>query len=177
MSITFEKLTEPTGEIAESYNKWENDPSLIPMIRPNKDKEAAEKRYTVTAENLQKRLQNHEVFLIYVEGLLVGEMNYMVNPGHLFDKKHDTAWIGITIGESIGRGKGVGYEAMLFLEKEIAARGLKRIELGVFEYNEQAQKLYKKLGYREIARIPDFTFKDGSLWADIRMEKFLSEEK
>lgn len=173
MSITFEKLTEPTKEIVESYNQWENDPALIPMIRPNKDKKAAEKRYTVTAENLQKRLQDHEVYLIYVEDELVGEMNYMVNPGHLFDKRQDTAWIGIIIGEPDGRGKGVGYQAMLFLEKEIASRGLKRIELGVFEYNEQAQRLYKKLGYKEVARIPDFTYKDGSMWADIRMEKHL----
>ncbi|SFJ68743.1 Protein N-acetyltransferase, RimJ/RimL family [Halobacillus dabanensis] len=173
MSVTFEKLTEPTREIAESYNQWENDPDLIPMIRPNKDKEAAGKRYTVTAENLRKRLQDHEVFLIYVEGVLVGEMNYIVNPGHLFDKRQDTAWIGITIGEPDGRGKGAGYQAMRFLEKEIAARGLKRIELGVFEFNETAHKLYRKLGYREVARIPDFTYKDGSMWADIRMEKHL----
>jgi RimJ/RimL family protein N-acetyltransferase len=173
MAVTFEKLTEPTREIAEFYNQWENDPALIPMIRPNKDKEAAEKRYIVTIESLQERLQNHEVFLIYVEGVLIGEMNYMVNPGHLFDKEHDTAWIGITIGESKGRGKGVGFHAMRFLEGEIAERGLERIELGVFEYNEQAHKLYTKLCYKEIARIPDFTYKDGSMWADIRMEKFL----
>jgi len=50
---------------------------------------------------------------------------------------------------------------------------LKRIELDVFEFNTQAIKLYRKLGYKEIARIPDFTYWQGKVWQDIRMEKYL----
>ncbi|RDY71115.1 GNAT family N-acetyltransferase [Halobacillus sp. SY10] len=173
MGVTFEKLTEPTTQIASAYHRWENDTSLIPMVRPNPDQDALEKRYEVTTESLKQRLKNHEIFLIYMDGELVGEMNYMVNPGHLHSKEQDTAWIGITIGEAAGRGKGIGFEAIRYLEGRIKGAGLDRVELGVFEFNEKAQKLYRKLGYKEIARIPDFTYWNGSKWADIRMEKFL----
>ena len=176
MTVEFERLIEPTSDIVEAYNRWENDPALVPLIRPNKDKDAAEKIYTITEKNLRERLLDHEIHLIYAGGILVGEMNYMVNPGHLFDNKHNTAWIGITIGEREGRGKGIGYQAVQYLEEQIKVKGLNRVELGVFEYNKQALALYKKLGYQEIARIPEFTYNDGRMWADIRMEKFLQEE-
>jgi len=47
-------------------------------------------------------------------------------------------------------------------------QGLKRIELGVFEFNTNAINLYQKLGYKDIARINNFT-----CGQDIRMEKYL----
>ena len=62
---------------------------------------------------------------------------------------------------------------MQFLEEQIRDRGLKRIELGVFEFNTRAIHLYQQLGYREIGRINDFTFWQDRLWQDIRMEKLL----
>ena len=62
---------------------------------------------------------------------------------------------------------------MQHIEGEIRAAGFKRIELGVFEFNTFAQKLYLKMGYTEIGRIPDFTFWQDKLWMDIRMEKYI----
>ncbi|WP_369010066.1 GNAT family N-acetyltransferase [Alkalihalobacillus sp. TS-13] len=59
------------------------------------------------------------------------------------------------------------------LEEQIKLQGLKRIELGVFEFNKQAYKLYQKLGYQEIGRIKDFTYWNDKMWYDIRMEKYL----
>jgi ribosomal protein S18 acetylase RimI-like enzyme len=46
-------------------------------------------------------------------------------------------------------------------------------QLEVFEFNTIAINFYKKLGYREIARLPDETFARGRMWADIRMLKEL----
>jgi len=63
---------------------------------------------------------------------------------------------------------------MGYLEEEIKAQGLKRIELGVFEFNTNAIKLYRKMGFEEIGRIDDFTYWDGRMWGDIRMEKYLA---
>ena len=62
---------------------------------------------------------------------------------------------------------------MEYLEAQVRDQGLKRIELGVFEFNSPAIGLYKKMGYKEIGRIKDFTFYQGEMWADIRMEKYL----
>jgi RimJ/RimL family protein N-acetyltransferase len=42
--------------------------------------------------------------------------------------------------------------------------------MGVFEFNANAKKLYQKFGYQEIGRVKDFTFWQGRLWQDIRME-------
>jgi len=173
MNIQFKKLTNPTIEIAEYLSKWENDPALIPLIRPNPNKEALLRREPVTVSNLVQRLEHTQMYLIYLDGQLIGEMNYQVNPGHLFKKESGTAWIGIEIGEEIGRGKGIGLLALQYLEEEIKKQGLKRIELGVFEFNTNAIKLYQKLGYKEIVRIEGFTFWQDKMWQDIRMEKYI----
>ncbi|QQZ08712.1 GNAT family N-acetyltransferase [Heyndrickxia vini] len=173
MTIQFIKLIEPTETIVKTLNKWENDPALIPLIRPNKNKSELECRENLTIDDLTNRLENHHIYLIYMDEQLIGEINYMVDPSHLYKKEPGTAWIGITIGESVGRGKGIGYKAIQYLEEQIKTQGLKRIELGVFEFNNQAQRLYQKMGYKEIGRIEDFTYWKDKLWGDIRMEKYL----
>jgi RimJ/RimL family protein N-acetyltransferase len=173
MNIQFYKLTESTPEIAEAFSRWENNPSLIPLIRPNPNKEALERHEPVTVSSLAKRLDHDHLYLIYLDGQLVGEMDYQVDPLHLFKKEAGTAWIGIVIGEASARGKGVGYHAIRFLEEEIQRQGLKRIELGVFEFNTNAIQLYERMGYKEIFRIDRFTFWQDKMWQDIRMEKYL----
>lgn len=173
MDIRFEKLTRPTAEIAECFNRWENDPTLVHLIRPNQDQAALDKRETVTAKDLEQRLEHTQMYLIYLQDQLVGEMDIQIDPKHLYKKDISTAWIGIVLGEEIARGKGFGYFALQHLEKEIEAQGLRRIELGVFEFNTNAIKLYQRAGYQEIGRIPDFTYWQGKLWQDVRMEKFI----
>ena len=124
-------------------------------------------------KNLEDRLQTHRFYLIYLQGQSIGEMDYQVDPPHLYKQEPGSAWIGILIGEESGRGRGIGSLAMQYLEQQIRVPGLKRIELGVFEFNTNAIKLYQKLGYQEFARIADFTYWDGRMWQDIRMEKYL----
>jgi RimJ/RimL family protein N-acetyltransferase len=173
MDIHFEQLTEPSSSVVEVIDRWENDPNIIPLTRPNENKLELERRNKVTIDEIKERLKNHHIYLIFLNDQLVGEMNYMIDPGHLLKKETGTAWIGITIGEAIARGKGIGYQAIEFMEKQIKEEGLKRIELGVFEFNKQAFKLYQKLGYKEIGRIDNFTYWQERMWKDIRMEKYL----
>jgi RimJ/RimL family protein N-acetyltransferase len=173
MELDLRKLTDPTPKIAETLERWENDPLIVPFARPNKDQKEIETRKTITADDLKLRLEHEQMYLIYLEGQLVGEMDYQIDPSHLYKKEAGTAWIGILIGEETARGKGIGYRALQYLEKEIKEQGWKRIELGVFEFNTNAIKLYQKLGYREIGRIKDFTFWQERMWQDIRMEKYL----
>lgn len=173
MEISFKKLTQPTPEVAAAMDKWENDPALIPFIHVNQTNAELEKWKPVTIEWLIKRLLDHEMYLIYDHGQLIGEVEYQANPDHLYNKVTGSVWVGIIIGEEYARGKGIGALAMKFLEEQIKAAGFQRIELGVFEFNINAIKLYQKLGYQEIVRINDFTFWQGRLWQDIRMEKYL----
>lgn len=173
MNINFTKLNQATIEIAEAFSRWENDPNLIPFMRPNQNQEDLEKREAVTIASLAERIKHYQIYLIYLDAQLVGEINYTIDPAHLFKKESGTAWIGIDIGEESGRGKGIGYLAMQHLEEQIKLDGYKRIELGVFEFNQSAIKLYQKSGYQEIGRINDFTYRQGKMWQDIRMEKYI----
>lgn len=173
MDINFKKLTQPTPDVAESFSKWENDPHLIPLTRPNLDEADLLATKPVTVDDLVERIKHGHMYLIYAQGELVGEMDYKVDPAYIYKKVEGTAWIGITIGEESGRGRGIGYYALRYLEEQIKLEGLKRIELGVFEFNTPALKLYQKSGYKEIARIADFTYWHGKMWQDIRMEKYL----
>jgi RimJ/RimL family protein N-acetyltransferase len=175
MTIHFSEVIEPNLIIVEALNRWENNPDLIPLIRPNINKKELEQRCQMTLEDFKNRLDTHHIYLIYTDDKLVGEMNYMVDPSHLHKRAPGTAWIGITIGEENGRGKGIGIKAIQYLEEEIKRKGLTRIELGVFEFNTRAYKLYQQLGYQEIARIADFTYWNNKMWSDIRMEKHLGE--
>ncbi len=174
LNVNFTKLEQPTEEIAASFTRWENNPALIPFMRPNKNQEDLDKRQVITASDLAERLEHHQVYLIHLNNDLIGEMNYIMDPGYLYKKETGTAWIGIDIGEEIGRGKGIGFLAMQYLEEQIKLAGLKRIELGVFEFNMNAVKLYQKSGYMEIGRVKDFTYWQGKMWQDIRMEKYIN---
>ena len=172
-TVTFEQLIEPTAEIAAAFTRWENEPTLIPFMRPNANEQDLLKRSTVTEEELKGRLEHHHYYLIYLNGLLIGEMDYQIDPAHLYKKEASTAWVGITIGEASGRSRGIGYQAMQFLESQIQQQGFHRIELGVFEFNNNAFRLYQKLGYIEIGRIDRFTYWHGKMWQDVRMEKYI----
>jgi RimJ/RimL family protein N-acetyltransferase len=173
MNIAFSKLTQPTAEIAECFTRWENDPALIPFMRPNQNQEDLDKREIITVESMIERLTHHHTYLIHLDDQPVGEINYTVDPAHLYKKESGTAWVGITIGEEAGRGKGLGYLAMQYLEEQIKLAGYRRIELGVFEFNQNAIRLYQKSGYSEIGRINNFTYWQGKMWQDIRMEKYI----
>jgi RimJ/RimL family protein N-acetyltransferase len=173
--ITFTPLIEPSDEIVATFTRWENDPLLIPLARPNRSQEDLERRHEVTLDAMRQRLTYQHVYLISLGARLIGEMSYQIDPEHLLKKVPGTAWVGITIGEAQGRGRGVGRQALHYLEREIVARGLSRIELGVFAFNLPALALYTKLGYREFGRVDDFTYWQGRMWQDIRMEKDVPE--
>lgn len=175
MSIRFEKLEIPTPHIARTMAGWANDTAIKHLMRPSADKAALDGKVIVTVPELTKQLENgHVIYLIYAEEQLVGEMNYIVDPPHLLKHEKGSAWLGISIGVASARGRGIGKQAMAHLEDEIRAAGLARMELGVFEYNKPAIRLYQKMGYQEIGRIPAFTYWDGKMWTDIRMEKRLT---
>lgn len=173
MKISFKKTGDPTDHLMTSLNKWENDPKLIPLIHPCRNKMDLESIVLLTKEEMKKRLTKYHMYEIYLDNILVGEMNYTVDPVHLYRKERGTAWIAITIGEELARGRGVGFASLKYLEAQIKKQGLKRIELGVFEFNKSAQKLYNKLGYREIGKNKQFTYYQDRMWDDIRMEKYV----
>jgi RimJ/RimL family protein N-acetyltransferase len=174
MNVHFTKLADPVlPHVFSAFEKWENDPALVYLMRPNQNQADLEKEVYIDLVEFAARIEHQTTYLIYLNDQLIGEMSYQIDPQHLYKKEPGTAWIGITIGEESARGKGIGPLAMKYLEDEIRSAGYKRIELGVFEFNTRAQKLYQKMGYSEIGRIPNFTFWQDKMWTDIRMEKYI----
>ena len=56
MQLRIEKLITPTQQIATTMNVWANDPSLVHLIRPNRDRAELQKIVSVTTDSLAERL-------------------------------------------------------------------------------------------------------------------------
>ncbi|MEW5854294.1 MAG: GNAT family protein [Myxococcota bacterium] len=87
-------------------------------------------------------------FAILLDGVHVGNVG-------LKDYEHGVpeAECFIEIGERRLRGRGIGQEAMkLLLEHCFFRLGLRAVRLGVFDFNESAIRLYRRLGFRHTGR-------------------------
>ena len=70
------------------------------------------------------------------------------------DLLNRTATMGIMLGNSNYQRKGYGIEAVkLILDYGFSFLNLRNISLSVFEYNEPAYNLYKKVGFKEVGRL------------------------
>ena len=81
---------------------------------------------------------------------------------HNIDHLNRNAFIGIFIGEEEQRSKGYGTEAIrLLLEYGFKTLNLHNIMLTVHADNYAGIACYKKVGFREVGRLPEWVFKDG----------------
>lgn len=169
---------------AEWIAKWDADPRIRHLILPNKNlgdfekPDSAETLYARYRERLragaewQVRLFVRLMFL--VDGQMAGSATLEADPPHKKTAEPGVAWLGIVIGEPWARGRGIGARVIRELESRALALGLTAAEAGVFEYNTPSLALFRKCGYREIARIPGFTYWKGKWWDDVRFAKKLS---
>ena len=84
------------------------------------------------------------------------------------------AYVGITLSKE-ARSKGIGTVLMnevINLAKK-RMKGLEIIELDVYEDNKRAQGLYKKLGFKRMARLPKFAKDRGKYKDTYYMQKYL----
>ncbi len=170
--IQFEIMPE---EVLDALYIWENEWTIRHLHHVLKSREEYE-TFLITRDEIALRMlavaSNH---LILFEGKNpIGFLSIAVDPDHLYKTIANTCWPGIVIGETAARGKGYGKQTMQWLEEHALNIGCNRIELGVFEHNLPAQRLYQSIGYDRIGSIPEFTWHDGMMHSDIRMEKWLS---
>jgi RimJ/RimL family protein N-acetyltransferase len=89
---------------------------------------------------------------------------------------HGEAEVGIGIGERVSWGKGYGTDAMrVILRYGFTELNLKRITLGVFDYNARAIRSYEKVGFTLEGRMRKAIYRDGSR-VDIVYMGILREE-
>ena len=111
--------------------------------------------------------------LIETNGEIIGEGSMQLGPAHR------TGTLGIKVISKYHR-RGLGTEMMYLLEEEARKLGLQRSYLHVWAINDAALHLYKKVGYRDIGRLPDwYSMKDkagNQIYSDlIEMIKELGE--
>jgi RimJ/RimL family protein N-acetyltransferase len=80
------------------------------------------------------------------------------------------AELGIMIGEKEYWNRGYGTDAVQTLVRfGFEQMNLNKVSLGVFETNERAQAVYRKLGFVEEGRAREDYYQDGRYWDIIRM--------
>jgi len=87
-----------------------------------------------------------------------------------------SADLSIIVGGEEDRHEGLGTEAIrLLLDYAFGKRGLNRVGLSVFEFNEPARRTYEKLGFREEGRLRSALRRDDAFYDAILMS-VLSDE-
>jgi RimJ/RimL family protein N-acetyltransferase len=87
-----------------------------------------------------------------------------------------SADLSIIVGSERDRHEGFGTEAIgLLLDYAFDERGLNRVGLSVFEFNEPARSAYEKLGFREEGRLRQALRRDGRFYDAILMSVLADE--
>lgn len=167
------QLVDYTIEIFDLIASWSNDPEIQPYAIPRFNEGPYEPftGYELMVSAMQQ--DSKFIYIVYDDLKPIGEFSIDLAFGQKVSTEPLTAWISLEVGDKDYWGKGVGQWMMQAIEQECRALGCRFIELGVFEYNVRAFNLYQKLGYTQIAVIPDFVYNFGGWHADIRMTKEL----
>jgi RimJ/RimL family protein N-acetyltransferase len=114
----------------------------------------------------------HRFAIVLLNGdALIGSISL-----HNIDHLNRNAYIGIFIGGDENRGKGYGTEAIrLILEYGFKTMNLHSITLTVRANNLAGIRCYKKAGFREVGRLPEAFFIDGTYVDKIYMNILESE--
>ncbi len=99
--------------------------------------------YEVFKNELIKSLENSILLVCRIEDRLVGYIEGVLGA---FDRNRHTIHFNIGILKGF-TGRHLGFLLISQLEAESIKKGVKRIDLSVFTYNDNAIKLYKKMGY------------------------------
>lgn len=118
----------------------------------------------------------------YNFAIVLKENDQLIGNCSLFEVNqiHRRANIGLFIGDADNRGKGYGKEALeLLLAFGFKVLNLNNILLNVFDFNEHAINLYKKLGFKIIGERREAYFINGAyrneVYMDILAEEFESK--
>ena len=125
------------------------------------------------AEWLAKKLVGREKgelihFVAEVDGKVVASAEIIKRRGH---QKH-VGILGIAVKSGCRR-LGIGTKLIEVLLEEAKKQGLKVIILDVYEKNLPALNLYRKMGFKEVGRIPKAIFWKGRYVDDIKMARIL----
>jgi len=150
---------------AERFFRWVNDREVMRTLMPRYPWSfESEKEW---AESASKPIEFGDVKLAIdtKDGKHIGTCG--LHRGRPEDRH---AELGIMIGEKECWSQGYGTDAMTtVLRFAFHQMNLNKVSLGVFETNERAQAVYRKLGFVEEGRFREDYYQDGRYWDIVRM--------
>ena len=111
---------------------------------------------------LKEQIENNELFPVEKTFIIckkedlepIGDISY-----RNWNKRNRSVEFGIEIGEINERGKGYGFDALYhFLDFLFRFLNVNRVELSTLADNKNAQKLYEKLGFKQIGLFRESSF-------------------
>lgn len=175
MNLRYRNVDYESSNDCQFLANWENDPKIRHLINVFRNPQGS--MMLSTPEDVMARKANlpkdrpWRHLMVLNDQEPIGEVKFEFDPKHLITKDCNTAWFSIVIGAPSARGIGLGKMVMMYIEDLAIRAGARKFEIGAFEFNAIAIGLYKAIGYREIERIPEFTYWDRKMWADVRMVK------
>jgi RimJ/RimL family protein N-acetyltransferase len=172
-------LVEPdTG--AKAAVLWQRDSEFQRLLDSNPIRANSEKKikegFETEAESGFK--PEHYAFSVrtLAEDKFIGFLSVWV------DLIHSEAWVGLGIGEREDWSKGYGTDMMKLCQQYVFSElSMKRLSLGLFEYNPRALRSYEKCGFRLEGRTRMDTMREGkrvdSLWMGILREEWLQMQE
>ena len=113
------------------------------------------------------RGKENVIFAVVAGGKVIGDCGIGVD----WRKRRGTLWLEL-LPEHWGRG--YGKEVVKLLEEYAKSLGLERLRATVNGWNERSKRLFKSLGWRLIAEIPENGWFEGKWWPDYIFEKKLT---
>jgi len=136
----------------------------------NKRVHLKEEKVWLRGRLMDIRSRKGVMLLVEADGKIKGNCDV----SRLAWKSSHMADAGVALSKDI-RGKGIG-EALLRETIELARkrmRGLEMIQLKAFDYNERALKLYRKLGFVIVGRVPRANREGNDYYDYVLMVKYL----
>lgn len=166
------RLTVPVEEDAAVMQQWYEDPSFL----RNLDTDVARLR-TVDdmKEKLSAALKSRNDFHFQIRLLETDELiGFIALDG--IQWTNGCCMLGIGIGPRECRGKGYGSEALaLVLRYAFTELNLHRVGLNFISYNDRAQKVYERAGFRPEGTVREFVHRDGGYYDLVYMGILQSE--
>jgi RimJ/RimL family protein N-acetyltransferase len=165
-------LRKMTTDDASIYHKWRNDLEVMRTTSPSMD------LYTLdnTEAFVNHVILGSDTSKSYI--ILDKESQQPIGITSLIqiDYKNRNAECIIDIGEKDYWGQGYGTEALkLLLDYAFLEMNLHRVSLRVFSFNDNAVKMYEKIGFKHEGVSRQCIFRDGN-WHDIIQMGLLQNE-
>jgi len=168
-------LEEPET-VTKAEARWQRDTELIRLADSDPSRLSSEKKIKAWFDEQAENGLTSERYSFSVRTL--AEDLYIGSLGLWVDLIHSEAWVGLWIGEREFWSRGYGTDMMKLCQQYVFLElGLKRLSLGLFEYNPRALRSYEKCGFRLEGRTHKEVLREGkrydSLWMGILHEEWL----